>query len=84
MALGSRMINGRRSPTGRFTRGRSNLMKAVAREAGVVGREVRKQGFHVGVGDLAMDIHRRDRESRRRRSPVEVLLQSLTERRSKD
>ena len=83
VALGSKLMNGRKSPAQRFSRGRSNLMKAVAREAGVVGKEVRRQGFHVGVGDLAMDVHRREGD-RRRRSPVEVLLQSLTERRSKD
>jgi hypothetical protein len=82
VALGSRLMNGRKSPGRRF--GNSGVMKAVAREAGNVGREVRKQGLHVGVGDIAMDLHRRDRESRRRRSPIEVLLQSLTERRTKD
>ena len=80
VALGSKLLNGgRKSPARRFSRGRGTVMKAVAREAGVVGREVRKHGVQVGVGDLAMEVHRR--EARKSgRSPIEVVLQSLTRR----
>jgi hypothetical protein len=74
----------RRSVASRLSPRRSGVMKAVAREAGHVGREVRKNGIQVGVGDLSMDLHRRDQQGRQRRSPVEVLLHSLTDRRSKD
>jgi hypothetical protein len=77
------MLNGRRSPAQRFSRGRSKAMKVVAREAGEVGKQIRKQGFQVGVGDLAMEVHSRDRKRNQRRSPIEVVLQGLTDRRSK-
>jgi hypothetical protein len=81
VALGSRLMSARRSPARRFAR--SGVMKTLAQEASNVGREVRRQGVHVGVGNVSMDVQRRNGTQKQRRSPIEVVLQGLTERRQK-
>jgi hypothetical protein len=50
-----------------------------------VGKQVGKNGFHVGVGDVTMELRRdRDRSANgQRQSPLEVLLHGLTSRREK-
>jgi hypothetical protein len=58
----------------------NGAVKAITREAGALGKEIRKHGIEVGVGDFAMEVHNRN-GAKHRRSPVEVLLQGLTRRR---
>jgi hypothetical protein len=58
----------------------SGALKSVAREAQHVGKEIGKTGFRMGVGDVDVEVKRGRKE--RRDSPLEVLLQGLTSRRS--
>ena len=77
MALGSRMFSQRKIagiPVGRHP------MKAVAKEAHSVGKEIGRAGFRLGVGDVNMEVQR-GRNSARRDSPLEVLIKGLTQRR---
>jgi hypothetical protein len=46
-----------------------------------VGKEIGKAGFRLGVGDLDMEVQRGRKD--RHDSPLEVLIHSLTSRRSK-
>jgi hypothetical protein len=79
LALGSRLLPKRAAHLNR-NGAMKGAMKAISREAGTLGKEIREHGIQVGVGDLAMEVHNRN-GSKRRRSPVEVLLQGLTSRR---
>ena len=62
-------------------RRRNGAFKSVAHEMQQVGKEIGKAGFRLGVGDLDMEVQRGRRQHRD--SPLEVLLHSLTSRRSK-
>jgi hypothetical protein len=55
--------------------------KSVAHEMQEVGKEIGKAGFRLGVGDVNVEVQRGRRE--KRDSPLEVLLNGLTARRSK-
>jgi hypothetical protein len=46
-----------------------------------VGKEIGKAGFRLGVGDVDMEVQRGRKDNRD--SPLEVLLNGLTSRRSK-
>ena len=46
-----------------------------------VGKEIGKAGFRLGVGDVNMEVQKGRKEQRD--SPLEVLLNGLTNRRSK-
>jgi hypothetical protein len=66
-------------PRPNFARGGSAL-KSVAHEMQQVGKEVGKAGFRLGVGDVSMEVRKGRKEQRD--SPLEVLLNGLTNRRS--
>jgi hypothetical protein len=63
--------------------GRSAPLKSVLHEAQQVGKEIGKAGFRLGVGDVGMEVQRGRKDSERRDSPLEVLINGLTARRSK-
>jgi hypothetical protein len=56
-------------------------LRSVAHEVQEVGKEIGKQGFRLGVGDVNMEVQRGGRKGHRD-SPLEVLLHGLTSRRS--
>jgi hypothetical protein len=57
------------------------VLKSVAHEVQQVGKEIGKTGFRLGVGDVNMEVQKGRKENRD--SPLEVLLNGLTSRRSK-
>jgi hypothetical protein len=63
--------------------GRAAPLKSVLQEAQQVGKEIGKAGFRLGVGDVSMEVQRGRKDSERRDSPLEVLINGLTARRSK-
>ena len=89
IALGARMLSrpkGPRIPTGRSkalkaVTGRGGAFKSLAHEMQEVGKEIGKSGFRLGVGDVSMEVQKGRKEQRD--SPLEVLLNGLTNRRSK-
>lgn len=84
IALGARMLgNGKRSSRIPVPRMRRGSFKSVAHEMQQVGREITKAGFHVGVGDVSMEVQKGKRSKDTRDSPLEVLINGLTARRSK-
>jgi hypothetical protein len=77
---------GPRIPTGRSkalksVTGRGGAFKSLAHEMQEVGKEIGKSGFRLGVGDVSMEVQKGRKEQRD--SPLEVLLNGLTNRRSK-
>ena len=81
LALGARMLSepeGSRRPGQALAAG---AFKSVAHEMQQVGKEIGKAGFRLGVGDVNMEVQRGRKE--KRDSPLEVLLNGLTNRRSK-
>jgi hypothetical protein len=80
VALRSRMLS-RPKVAGVPLPRRNGAFKTMAHEMQQVGKEIGKAGFRLGVGDLDMEVQRGRGE--RRDSPLEVLLHSLTSRRSK-
>jgi hypothetical protein len=89
IALGARVLSrpkGPRIPTGRpkalkAVTGRGGAFKSLAHEMQEVGKEIGKSGFRLGVGDVSMEVQKGRKEQRD--SPLEVLLNGLTNRRSK-
>jgi hypothetical protein len=61
---------------------RTGALKSVANEAQQVGKEIANAGFRLGVGDVSMEVRSGQRKDDRRDSPLEVLLNGLTARRS--
>jgi hypothetical protein len=59
------------------------VLKSLAGEVQQVGKDVSKAGFRLGVGDVSMEVQRGKRSKDTRDSPLEVLLNGLTSRRSK-
>jgi len=90
IALGSRMlsrpkasgISMGRSRAAKAMTGGSGALKSVAHEVQEVGKEIGKAGFRLGVGDVSMEVQS-GRKKEQRDSPLEVLLNGLTNRRSK-
>jgi hypothetical protein len=80
VALRSRMLS-RPRVAGVPLRRRSGAFKSMAHEMQQVGKEIGKAGFRLGVGDVDMEVQRGRKDYRD--SPLEVLLHSLTSRRSK-
>ena len=86
IALGARALS---RPKGRMPGRRSRApipgggkaFKSVAHEMQEVGKEIGKAGFRLGVGDVSMEVQKGSKEQRD--SPLEVLLNGLTNRRSK-
>ena len=84
MALGSRVLSrGKGSSKVPMPTMRGKALKSVANEMQNVGKEISKAGFRLGVGDLDMEVQRGKRSKDTRDSPLEVLLNGLTSRRSK-
>jgi hypothetical protein len=84
MALGSRVLSrGKGSSKVPMPTMRGKALKSVANEMQHVGKEIGKAGFRLGVGDLDMEVQRGKRSKDTRDSPLEVLLNGLTSRRSK-
>ena len=88
IALGARMLSRPKGPVpiGRSkalkaVTGRGGAFKSVAHEMQEVGKEIGKAGFRLGVGDVNMEVQKGRKEQRD--SPLEVLLNGLTNRRSK-
>jgi hypothetical protein len=87
IALGARMLSRpkvagvpvRRSRA--LIPGGGGAFKSVVHEAQQVGKEIGKAGFRLGVGDVSMEV--RSGQKEQRDSPLEVLLNGLTNRRSK-
>jgi hypothetical protein len=63
--------------------GRRTALRSVVREAQQVGKEIGKAGFRLGIGDVNMEVQRGRKDSAKRDSPLEVLINGLTARRSK-
>jgi len=61
---------------------RPGTLKSVAHEVHEVGKEIGKAGFRLGVGDVSMEVQRGRRRRETRDSPLEVLLNGLTQRRA--
>jgi len=80
VALGGRMLS-RPKVAGIPLRRRNGTVKSVAHEVQQVGKELGKAGFRLGVGDVNMEVQRGRKDNRE--SPLEVLIHSLTSRRSK-
>jgi hypothetical protein len=76
------MLSRRRKVAG-IPVGRPTALKSVVREAQQVGKEIGKAGFRLGVGDVNMEVQRGRKNSEKRDSPLEVLINGLTARRSK-
>ena len=76
----ARVPTGRSKPLKAVT-GRGGAFKSVAHEMQQVGKEIGKAGFRLGVGDVNMEVQKGRKEQRD--SPLEVLLNGLTNRRSK-
>ena len=70
-----------RKVTGIPMRRGGGALKSVVHEAQQVGKEIGKAGFRLGVGDVNMEVQKGRKEQRD--SPLEVLLNGLTNRRSK-
>jgi len=70
-----------RKGAGLSPRRRNGVLKSVAHEVQQVGREIGKTGLRLGVGDVNMEVQKGRKENRD--SPLEVLLNGLTSRRSK-
>jgi hypothetical protein len=85
VALGARMLGrGKSGPKVPMPRMRSNgALKSVAHEVQQVGKEIGKTGFRVGIGDVSMEVQKGERSKDTRDSPLEVLLNGLTQRRAK-
>ena len=89
IALGARMLSrpkGPRIPTGRSralkaVTGRGGAFQSLAHEMQEWAKEIGKSGFRLGVGDVSMEVQKGRKEQRD--SPLEVLLNGLTNRRSK-
>jgi hypothetical protein len=84
IALGSRVLSGGKS-TGRMPKPnmRGGALKSVANEVQQVGKEIGKAGFRLGVGDVNMEVQSGRKDKDTRDSPLEVLINGLTARRSK-
>jgi hypothetical protein len=80
LALRSR--NSRRKVAG-IPIGRSVPLRSVLKEAQHVGKEIGKAGFRLGVGDVNMEVQQGRKDSAKRDSPLEVLINGLTARREK-
>ena len=80
VALRSRMLS--RPKLAGIPLKRNGAFKSVAREMQEVGKEIGRTGFRLGVGDVNMEVQRGGRKENRD-SPLEVLLHSLTSRRSR-
>jgi hypothetical protein len=82
LALGARMLSNRKVAGVPVPVRRGNgALKSVAHEMQQVGKEIGKAGFRLGVGDVNMEVQKGRKEQRD--SPLEVLLNGLTNRRSK-
>jgi hypothetical protein len=82
--LGTRALSrGKATSKIRMPRMRNGAFKTVAHEAQQVGKEIGQAGFRLGVGDVSMEVQRGKRSKETRDSPLEVLLNGLTQRRSK-
>lgn len=87
IALGARVLSRPKgaSAPGRRARalipGGGGAFRSVAHEMQEVGREIGRAGFRLGVGDVSMEVQKG--RSEQRDSPLEVLLNGLTNRRSK-
>jgi hypothetical protein len=79
IALGARVLSRPKGP--RIPTGRGGAFKSLAHEMQEVGKEIGKSGFRLGVGDVSMEVQKGRKEQRD--SPLEVLLNGLTNRRSK-
>ena len=80
LALGARMLSNQKGAGIPVRRG-SGALKSVAHEMQQVGKEIGQAGFRLGVGDVNMEVQKGRKEQRD--SPLEVLLNGLTNRRSK-
>jgi hypothetical protein len=80
VALGSRV-----KPRGKVfgANGRGRVLKSIAGEVQQLGKEIGKSGFRMGVGDVSMEVQSGRKRKDTRDSPLEVLLNGLTARRSK-
>ena len=84
LALGSRVLSrGKASSKVPVPNMRGGAFKSLATEVSNVGKEISKAGFRLGVGDLDMEVQRGKRSKDTRDSPLEVLINGLTARRSK-
>jgi hypothetical protein len=84
LALGSRVLSrGRTTGKVPMPNMRGGALKAVTNEVREVGKEISKAGFRLGVGDVNMEVQRGQRSKDTRDSPLEVLLNGLTARRSR-
>ena len=80
LARGARMLSNQKGAGIPVRRG-SGALKSVAHEMQQVGKEIGQAGFRLGVGDVNMEVRKGRKEQRD--SPLEVLLNGLTNRRSK-
>ena len=84
LALGSRMLSrGKTKGKVHMPSMPGGALKSLANEVQEVGKEISKAGFRLGVGDVSMEVQRGQRNKDTRDSPLEVLLNGLTSRRSK-
>jgi hypothetical protein len=83
VALGSRMLGRGKASMPRRRQSAVKSVKSVTREVKEVGKEIGKAGFRVGIGDVSMEVQQGSRSKDTRDSPLEVLLNGLTARRSK-
>jgi hypothetical protein len=85
LALSSRVLSRGKTP-GKvpIPNMRGGALKSVASEVQQVGKEIGKAGFRLGIGDVNMEVQRGQRNKDTRDSPLEVLLNGLTSRRSKN
>jgi hypothetical protein len=61
----------------------NGAIKSMASEMQHVGKEIGKAGLRVGIGDVNMEVQKGQRSKDTRESPLEVLLNGLTSRRSR-
>jgi hypothetical protein len=83
LALGARALTrskGPRRPSVGMPGG-GKALRSLAHEMQEVGKEIGKAGFRMGVGDVSMEVQKGKKDERD--SPLEVLLNGLTNRRSK-
>ena len=83
IALGARALSRTKGPSRPRVGmpGGGKALRSVAHEMQEVGKEIGKAGFRLGVGDVSMEVQKGKKEQRD--SPLEVLLNGLTNRRSK-
>lgn len=82
--LGSRALSRGKAASRIPTPGiRNGVFRTVAHEVQQVGKEIGKTGFRVGIGDVSMEVQKGERSKDTRDSPLEVLLNGLTQRRAK-